>query len=201
MADVQSTTEKAKSTDWKKRESFGSAMAQVGVVGLVLAAGVFFFYQRNATRKEVSEKLREARLTAIRNNPADLNKALAQLEEVFKLDKESPEGNALAAAIHVDLWTNHKVAGADGKARDFLAKAEKGDARTEDRYGAKALLLVSEGKDPCDFCRGTCIAAEDWERSIMPKTAISAARSRSRKFAVTSATTRVAGRASWRKRN
>ena len=132
--------------DWKKRESFGSAMAQIGVVALVLAAGVWFFYQRNTTKKDVSDKLREARLTAIRNNPADLNKALTQLDEVFKLDANSPEANALAAAIHVDLWVNHRVAGADAKAREFLAKAEKGDARTEDRYGAKALLLVNDGK-------------------------------------------------------
>lgn len=132
-------------SDWKKKESFGSAFLQVAIVGVFLAGAFWFFHRWNTTNKEVAEKLKEARLTAVRNNPADLNSALTQLDAVFKLDSNSGEALALAAAIHTDLWLNHKVAGAEAKAKDFLARAEKTEVRTEDRYGSRALHIYAGG--------------------------------------------------------
>lgn len=134
------------SGDWKKRESFGMAMAQIAAVALVLAGAVYFFYQRNTTKKEVSSKLEAARATALRDNPDDLQKAVKQLDEVFAIDANAPEALATAAAIHTNLWLNHKVPGADAKAKDFLARAEKADAKGEDRYGTKGLHILAEGK-------------------------------------------------------
>lgn len=136
------------SSDWKKKESFGSAILQIAVVGAVLAGGFYFFHQKNQTKKEVAEKLKEARMLSLRNNPADLVKTLAQLDEILKLDASSGESLALAAAIHTDLWMNHKVAGAEAKAKDFLARAEKTEVRTEDRYGSHALHMIAAGDAP-----------------------------------------------------
>ncbi len=134
-------------SDWRKKESFGSAILQIAVVAALLGGAVYFFYQRGTVKKEVGEKMTAARLVAIRNNPADLQAALKQADEILGIDSSSADGLALSAALHTELWTVYKVPGEDAKARDFLAKAEKADDRNrEDRHASKALLLIADGK-------------------------------------------------------
>jgi tetratricopeptide (TPR) repeat protein len=131
------------STDWKKKESFGSAFLQIALVGALLGGGFYWFHTRQTTRKDVTEKFKDAQSTAIRNNPADLNKTLGILDEILKLDPSSGEALSMAAAIHTDLWMNHKVPGAEAKAKDFLARAEAQNTKRQDRYGAHALHLIA----------------------------------------------------------
>lgn len=134
-------------SDWKKKESFGSAILQIGLVAAVLGGAVYFFYQRGTVKKEVGEKMTAARLVSIRNNPADIYAALKHADEILAIDSSSADGLAFATALHTELWTVHKVAGEDVKAKDFLARAEKADDRNrEDRHASKALLLISDGK-------------------------------------------------------
>src|SRR5438132_762247 len=115
--------------DWKRREGFLSAMAQIGVVALVLAGAVFFIKQRGEKREDTAKHLKEARGLAQRDNPADLQKALKELDELFVTDAQSPDGLALAADIHAEQWLVNKVNGEDGKARDYLRRAEGEDSR------------------------------------------------------------------------
>jgi tetratricopeptide (TPR) repeat protein len=134
-------------SDWKKKESFGSAILQIALVASVLGGAVFFFYQRGTVKKEVGEKMTAARLVAIRNNPADIYAALKHADEILAIDAASADGLSFAAALHTELWTVHRVPGEEAKAKDFLAKAEKADDRNrEDRHASKALLMISEGK-------------------------------------------------------
>ena len=134
-------------SDWKKKESFGSALVQIALVAAVLGGGVYFFYQRGTVKKEVGEKMTAARLIAIRNNPADLYAALKQADEILAIDASSADGLSFKAALHTELWTVHRVAGEEAKAKEFVAKADKADDRNrEDRHAAKALLMISDGK-------------------------------------------------------
>ncbi|MBI3185245.1 MAG: tetratricopeptide repeat protein [Myxococcales bacterium] len=132
--------------DWKKRESFGSALVQIALVAVILAGAVYFIYQRGAKRELIAKHLKEARTYAMRGNPKDLQKALAEVDEVFKVDSAAPDGLALAADIHTQLWLVHKVPGAEAKAKDFLQRAEAAESRSDERYGTRALHLVAEGK-------------------------------------------------------
>lgn len=134
-------------TGWKKRESFSQALVQIVVVGAILGGAVFFFYKRADTRKRVDELVKEARVTAIKSNPADLKKALGVVEQALDVDSSSADANALAAALHTQLWLEHKEAASEAKAKDYLAKAKSADAKSEDRYGTEALLLLAAG-DP-----------------------------------------------------
>ena len=143
MAAADNTTGVQK--DWQKRESFLSALVQVAIVGILLAAAVFFFVQRAHTRKAVAEKLKEARTIALRDNPADLRKALVTLDEVFQLDDGAPDALALAADIHAELWMAHREAAHEAKARDYLAKAIAAESNSEERYGTEALLKLAAG--------------------------------------------------------
>ena len=75
-----------KAGDWKKRESFGSALTQIIIVGVILAAGVFFFYKRADTKKKIDELTKQARLEAVKGNPADLKKAFGTIEQALAVD-------------------------------------------------------------------------------------------------------------------
>lgn len=133
-------------SDWKKRESLPSALIQIVLVGALLAAAVWFVIGRGNRKKEVADKLKEAKIVAIKDNPADTKKAIGMAEEILKLDATSPEVLASLASLHTGLWLVHKEPGAEGKAKEYLEKAEKADSKSEDRYGTKALHILASGK-------------------------------------------------------
>ncbi|QSQ18610.1 tetratricopeptide repeat protein [Pyxidicoccus parkwayensis] len=132
--------------DWKRRESFASALMQVGAVALLLAAAVAYFVHRRYLQKETDEHLRSARTAAQRGNPADFAQAMKELEAVFQLNDSSRDAQALAADIQTELWLEHHQPGADAKAHEYLARAEALDSRSGERFGARARHLLAEGK-------------------------------------------------------
>src|SRR5207253_1209818 len=107
----------ANNSDWKKRESLLSAMIQIILVGALLAAAVWFVVGRGNRKKEVADRLKEAKMVAIKDNPNDLKKAIGMAEEILKVDPTAPEVLASLAALHTELWLIHKEPGHDGKAK------------------------------------------------------------------------------------
>ena len=132
--------------DWKKRETLGSAFIQIAVVAAVLVLAVFAVYKRGTTRKELAELMRDARAAAIKGNPADLRKGASIAGQALEKDPKMPDALAFSASVYTDLWTLHREDGAEQKAKDFLDRARKADAQTEERYGAEALQLVAAGQ-------------------------------------------------------
>jgi tetratricopeptide (TPR) repeat protein len=132
--------------DGRRRESLTSALVQVGVVALVLAGAVGFLVHRGGVKQQVEARMRAARLAAQRDNPADLNKALAELQALFQLDADAKDAQALAADVNTRLWLEYRQPEAEAKAREHLARAEALDSRSGERHGAKALVLLAEGK-------------------------------------------------------
>lgn len=133
-------------TDWKKRESLSSALVQLAVVGVILALAVVLIYRRGTAKKELAERVRHARVTAMRGNLADLRKGLQLAEEVLTHDASHGEALALAASITTDLWLQHADPGAEAQAKALLERAQKAEAKTEERYGAEALHLLAAGQ-------------------------------------------------------
>lgn len=131
--------------DWRKKESFVSALVQVLIVGVVLAAAVAFYVQQGITRKAVADKLKEAKETALRGNPKELRAALATLDEIFLLDDGAGDALAVAATLHTELWMNHKVAESEAKAKEFLARAVSADSKSGERYAAEGLHKLAAG--------------------------------------------------------
>lgn len=136
----------ANNSDWKKRESLPSALIQIVIVGALLAAAVWFVVGRGNRKKEIGDRLKEAKIVAIKDNPADLKKAIGMAEEILQLDSTAPEVLATLATLHTQLWLVHREPGHDGKAKEYLEKAEKAESKSEDRYGTKALHILAAGK-------------------------------------------------------
>jgi tetratricopeptide (TPR) repeat protein len=135
-----------KSGDWKKRESFVSALGQIVVVAVVLAGVVGLVYKRGANKKELAELMQKARAAQVKGNYSDLKlKTLPVVEEALAKDSSAGDPNAFAAAVYTDLWQLHHEAGAEAKAKEYLEKAKKADAQTEERFGVEAQVLLLSG--------------------------------------------------------
>lgn len=132
--------------DWRRRESLPGALLQVGVVAVLLAGAVTYVVHRGAVRQQVETRMKAARTLAQRDNPADLRRALAELEALFQLDADARDAQALAAEVNVRLWLEHRQPDAEARAREHLARAEALDSRSGERYGTRAMLLLAEGR-------------------------------------------------------
>ncbi|MDC0714903.1 cellulose synthase [Stigmatella sp. ncwal1] len=135
--------------DWKRRESLGSALTQVALVALLLGGAVTFVVHRGQVRQETETHLKAAQSLAQRGNPADLSKALQELEALFAVDADVYGAHALAADIHAVLWLDHHQPASEAPAREHLARAEALESKDSERYGARvvrAWVTLSEGK-------------------------------------------------------
>jgi tetratricopeptide (TPR) repeat protein len=135
--------------DWKRRESLASALIQVALVAVLLGAAVAFVVHRGRVRQETDTRLKTAQGLAQRGNPADLEKALKELDALFALDAKVYGAHALAAELQTELWLEHHQPGAEALAREHLARAEALETKDVERYGAKvvrARLMLAEGK-------------------------------------------------------
>ena len=147
--------------DWKRRESLGSALAQVGVVAVLLAAAVYFYVQRGRVKEELDTRMKSARALAQRGNPEDLQAALKELDGIFALDATAYDAHVLAAELQASLWLEHRVTAAEQLTREHLQRAENLESPASGRYGTKvvrALMLLREGK--ADEAASTLLALE-----------------------------------------
>ncbi len=140
-------TEGSEETNWKKRESLGSALVQIVLVGALLAGVVYFVVNRGNVKKEVADLLKDARAEAVKGNLSNIKKAIGIAEEALAKDDASADVNAFVAAEYIDLWLQHKEAGAEAKAKEYLAKAVAAEGKSGDRFGVEAMLLVAAGKN------------------------------------------------------
>ncbi len=131
--------------DRKRRESLGSALAQITLVAVMLALAVLVVYRRANTHRQLSEVMREARAKALNGNTADLRGALALVDRALKLDPNAPDANAFGAAVWLDLWLDHREPGAQAKATELLERATKAGAHGEERFGVEAQLRLQTG--------------------------------------------------------
>ncbi|MFE8596851.1 tetratricopeptide repeat protein [Archangium violaceum] len=132
--------------DGQRRESLPSALIQIGVVAVLLAGAVTYVVHRGQVRQQVDARMKAARTQAQRDNPADLRKALAELDALFQVDADAKDARALAAEVNLRLWLEHRQPEAEAKAREQLARAEALDSRSGERYGTRAMVLLAEGK-------------------------------------------------------
>ncbi|HEY8207577.1 MAG TPA: hypothetical protein VIG99_08855 [Myxococcaceae bacterium] len=130
--------------DWRKRETFRSAMAQIAVAAVILAGLVTWRYLRAVQRNEDAQQVHGLRVLAASDDPKDLQGAVTQLQPV--VGRGIPEAIALSARLHVELWRTHGLPEHERPAREQLALAERADVPNEERYAARALVLLMDGK-------------------------------------------------------
>jgi hypothetical protein len=131
--------------DGRRPGRLARAVVQLGVLALVLCAGVALTYQRGVARRDLAQVLHQARAAAAAGNAGDLHRALTLVEGARPGTADAPQAVALQAALWADLWLLHREPGAEARARTALERAVALDARTDERFAAQCLLRLEQG--------------------------------------------------------
>jgi len=132
--------------DWRPKESPLSATLQVLGFAALLAVGVGLYVRHAHQRKDLFERVEEARLAAREDNPRSLRAALEVLDRALEVDDGDAEALSLAASLHAELWLTHHEAQSEAKARELIARAVAVDAQTAERFATEGLLALASGE-------------------------------------------------------
>jgi tetratricopeptide (TPR) repeat protein len=132
----------SRSGNWKKRESFRSALVQILAVGALLSAVVWFVYRSGVSRKALALQMKEARVESAVGNPANIRRAIDLAQQVLAEDPRATDAMAFLAATEFDLWNLYAEPGSNVKAASYLEQAKKAGAKTEEFYAAQAQSLL-----------------------------------------------------------
>lgn len=128
------------------RESAGKVFLQLFILAAVLAGGFAFYYQRVQVQKKAQGIAVTARDKLMRDTPKDFFDAEKDLAEVLKLDSKHEFSVSSLAEMNALLWGEYGLADREGPANDWAGKADAMNARIDERFAARALILLYKGK-------------------------------------------------------
>lgn len=131
---------------WEKKESFRSVLAQIVVVGAILAMAVFFAYRRGMDRQMSTEAIERARALLRQDTLKDLQAAVETLQPALASSLRGGDAHAVAARVHAELAVIHGEPAAKTKATEHLAQARAAESELEEVASTEALLAVAEGR-------------------------------------------------------
>lgn len=134
----------AQRDDWKRRESLGSALLQIGAVGALLSFAVYFAWQRGTDREAATVAIEKARGLLRQDSVTDLRAALQAVQPAQSSKVRGADAHAVAARAHAELAVVHQTSEALDAARRHLEAAA--GSEVEEVQAAQALLLLAEGK-------------------------------------------------------
>ncbi len=146
MADPKANPSPGEDADWHRRESFGNAFVQILVAGAVLGGGLYFYYQRSQTKKEINSVGKEARELVARGNPKDLAAAKAKFEHALSLDPNDGFSTSSTALIEALMWTEYDATDHQAAAIEWTTKADDHGGNIDERFAAGALTRLGQGK-------------------------------------------------------
>lgn len=147
---------------WRREEHPLKALLQVLAIGLVMAAGVFFWVRYANDRSARATARVEAQTLLRSGNASDLREATERLEALLQNAPKDGEGRLLLARAHTDLLRLHGVEASAAEARRVLDAGPIDDPEAEvaegmlvalaqgDVAGARQ-LLTAYGEKPRDL--------------------------------------------------
>ncbi len=130
----------------KVAKGFGGLIRDFLIATAVMGCGLVLYYRHAQTSKQVNHVAKLAKDLAEKDTPQDFYAAEKDLDKVLTLD--STNGYALSSHAELDalLWGEYGVKDRQQAAEDFLKKADATEAPIQERFAAKALLLLYSGK-------------------------------------------------------
>jgi tetratricopeptide (TPR) repeat protein len=137
---------KNKGESWDKRETIGRFVRDIAIVAVICVVGLALYKKKVDNDVAAHDLAKEASSLISRDNPADLELAATKLEAALAIRPKHAYALASSAEIHAILHAEHKMPGHEGKAREFLERAEKHAFNLPQTYSTRALLMLAEGK-------------------------------------------------------
>ncbi len=133
-------------TDSGRRETFGRAALSVMVWALVFAAGLFLYWRHVNTDEAVRDLGAKAKAQLAKDNPQNLTKAADLLQQAYALKASDPYVLSALGLADAELWVEYGEAGRQADAVKYTDAAAKAKAQKAERYAARGLILVGQGK-------------------------------------------------------
>jgi len=130
------------SADAARKAELRSALYKIGIAALI-AAGLFALYAYEVkVEQQVSQLLRPAKAELNQDTPRGWLAAEDLLQKALDLQPSNP----YAVAAYADVQVLLAQAGVQRNADDAVARAEARDEALPERYEARALQLIEQGK-------------------------------------------------------
>jgi tetratricopeptide (TPR) repeat protein len=131
-----------------KRESAGSALMQIAIAIVLVAAAVFVYWKVQGEKARVADLAVKAREATQGDDAVALLKAEKLYMDIGDEAKVLKDDAILAqlAELEAQLYQAYGVEGAKAKAEKYVAMAKDRDVRKAERYAAEAYLLLGQGK-------------------------------------------------------
>ena len=131
----------------RKRETAGSAIVQIIVVGALVAGSVAFYAKRQAQDKDILERA----VRATEATEGDDAAALLKAKKIFDdLGEEAIDKNdailSAVAELDAQLYQAYGIADAKPRAIKHVEALKARESRSAERYAAEAYLLLGDGK-------------------------------------------------------
>ncbi len=127
-------------------KGFGGVVRDILIFGVLFVVGLGLHYRHVETSKQVNHVAKLGKDLAEKDTPQDFYAAEKDLEKVLTLD--AANGYALSSHAELDalLWGEYGVKDRQQAAEEFSRKADATEAPIQERFAAKALILLYSGK-------------------------------------------------------
>lgn len=132
------------SEDWQKKEGLGRFARDVLIAAAILGGALFFYRSRVETGKNVRELGKHAKEMMLKDSPKAYGDAEAKLLDIIKLDAKYPFAVASLGELYAIRWVDLGLEDQADKAREWAGRADKLDARINERYGAVLLAKLGD---------------------------------------------------------
>jgi tetratricopeptide (TPR) repeat protein len=131
-----------------KRESAGSALVQVVLVGAIVAGGVFFYAKTQSEKKRVMDLAVKAKEATGADDAPALLKAQRLFLDIGSEDKLTSDNAILAslAELEAQLYQAYGVKESKDKAQRYVEMLKQRESRSAERFAAEAYLLLGDGR-------------------------------------------------------
>ncbi len=136
----------APSSDWRKRVSAVQFLRDVGIAAVVLGVGLFLYKNSSDTSKKVHELGRQAKELMYKDMLTPYAGAEKKLLEAAALNSKHGYIASSLGELYATRWIDFGLEADAAKAREWAQKADKVDARINERYGAVLLAMLGDKK-------------------------------------------------------
>jgi tetratricopeptide (TPR) repeat protein len=116
------------------------------IIGVVLAAGLGFYYKRVQTDSQVNHVAKKAKDLIEKDTPQDFYEAEKQLKKALEMDDKNAYSLSALGELNALLWGEDGVADRRAQAEEYTHKADTFDPHFGERYSADSLILLYAGQ-------------------------------------------------------
>jgi len=121
-------------------------LRDVIIIGVVLAAGLLWYYKRVQTEIKVNHVAKKAKDLIEKDTPQDFFEAQKHLQEALALDSKNTYCLSALGETNALLWGEDGVTDRRAEAEEYTHKADALDPHVAERYSADSLILLYAGQ-------------------------------------------------------